>query len=95
MSAQTTMCVCELLLKLYHLHQRFLSRGATEALAAALGAPHVKWRARDLADILSAVRLTVNLPFPASSRSCTCCSLLAVSAQSCAWISQCYTGKIG
>ncbi len=42
LTAPVVMSVCEQLLKLYHLHQRFLSRSATAALSAALAAQDVR-----------------------------------------------------
>lgn len=40
MTPAVSAAVCELTLKLYGLNQRFLSRGATAALAAVLSAPN-------------------------------------------------------
>lgn len=42
LTAPVVMSVCEQLLKLYHLHQRFLNRSATAALSAALAAQDVR-----------------------------------------------------
>lgn len=42
LTSSVVMQVCEQLLKLYHLHQRFLSRSATSVLSAAMAAPDAK-----------------------------------------------------
>lgn len=55
LSAAATTSICALLLKLYHLNQRFLSRAATSAIASALSASTNRWSADDLGDLMMGV----------------------------------------